>query len=675
MPPWLTRKFWPRADEEMAKKDDDLRVTRFSKRPPTSASWKAARMPRRRWVVRLVALALIVAFAIYLLGSALRFGIFSLTFLLHGRNSLGDPFQELLVSNVHPETTEPDAAGKRGNYNGPPTFPELATSLQSLSTSFERFNGKGDVLFIAASLSSAATLLPVACLMALEDQSNVHFAFMGRTSIPVKELLKINGIDDTCPIKMHDARPDHADSSSDARMSNAATRALHHIHRYTQPAAILVDSTAAEYAYFLQAARFHVRSMSTTLIELPERPGKRLSWITKLDASALAAWNKVHFDILIHAPATGTGNLRRLLRSISYADLGGHEVPHITLELPSAVEAPLESFLATYQWPPVAPGSKPARQMITLRRRIPQQRLTPEQSSVRFLESFWPLDPAHTHVLVLSPHTEITPQFFHYVKFALLSRRHSKNAIKQGYVNKMMGLSLSVPSTLLDGVERFTPPKPTWKDQKEAEETAFLWQAPISDAVVFMGEAWIELHGYISQVIDRQSSSSPLPAMLAKKEVGVKYPAWMEYALQLSRIRGYVTLYPSKKTAVALVGVHTDLPDIPEEHLGKAAAKRKGAKGLTDEASDMYFDAESPVDMLETLPKKDEQQVVMNLPVLSWDGSQKSMDVLGVDASQYAEEFRREVGHCSGKESQGSSVKTADKKLARDLFCDFQGKT
>lgn len=29
------------------------------------------------------------------------------------------------------------------------------------------------------------------------------------------------------------------------------------------------------------------------------------------------------------------------------------------------------------------------------------------------LESFWPLDPVNSHVLVLSPNAEVTPQFFH----------------------------------------------------------------------------------------------------------------------------------------------------------------------------------------------------------------------------------------------------------------------
>jgi hypothetical protein len=51
--------------------------------------------------------------------------------------------------------------------------------------------------------------------------------------------------------------------------------------------------------------------------------------------------------------------------------------------------------------------------MLSLRHRIPRQKLTEEESSVRFLESFWPQKPEFSHVLVLSPNTEVSREFFH----------------------------------------------------------------------------------------------------------------------------------------------------------------------------------------------------------------------------------------------------------------------
>lgn len=99
----------------------------------------------------------------------------------------------------------------------------------------------------------------------------------------------------------------------------------------------------------------------------------------------MPAWNKVRFDIVVHGPPTGTGNLKRLLRSLARADLGGHSTPHLMVELPPTVEEPLEKFLAGFTWPPPYPGDKPMPSMLSLRRRIPRQKLT-EESSARFLE-------------------------------------------------------------------------------------------------------------------------------------------------------------------------------------------------------------------------------------------------------------------------------------------------
>lgn len=54
------------------------------------------------------------------------------------------------------------------------------------------------------------------------------------------------------------------------------------------PQAIIVDATADEEKYFLSGLRDQVRSMAVALIELPENPNTRMSWITKLDSSSLA---------------------------------------------------------------------------------------------------------------------------------------------------------------------------------------------------------------------------------------------------------------------------------------------------------------------------------------------------------------------------------------------------
>ncbi|KND93143.1 hypothetical protein TOPH_02199 [Tolypocladium ophioglossoides CBS 100239] len=682
---WHVSRLW-RDDEEMAKKDDDLNLPKHSKR--ACGQWQAARAPRRSWVMRLVAYAFVAGLIIFILFRIVGAGHSAIERLGDDRYVPDIPGRYEPPKGQRPPPLEPEvkqpskpkpkpkiptgadtSVDQRKDYDGPIRYLELAVSLRSISATGGALTKNRNVLFAAGSVRSAATLLPMACEMAFERENHVHFAFMGRSDVSMKELLKINGIDKTCPLQLHDARPDHSASSTEMRMTLAVARALYHINTYIHPQAILIDSTGAEEKYFLRGMRDQVRSTKAALIELPEKPGSRLSWMTKLDSSALAAWNKVRFDILIHAPRTGTGNLKRLLRSIARADLGGHSVPHLTVELPNPIEAPLEEFLAGYQWPPSSPDDKPTPQMFSLRRRIPRQRLTEEERSVRFLESFWPADPFHSHVLVLSAHTEITPQFFHYVKYALLFYRHSRTATREDFDSKILGLSLSIPSTLLDGTQPFTPPKPLRADKAGPEGTAFLWQAPTSDAVLFMGERWVELHSYVSQVLDKQRTLAP-PALLAQKEVGKKYPAWMEYALQLSRLRGYFMLYPSKQTAGAIIGVHTDLPDKPEEYQEQVTSKERKHEELVDQASEV-FDAASQMDMLETLPRNGEHQLSDDLPLLSWDGKQQSVDAFGKDARQYVTDFRREVGQCSEEELKKQPLAHMN---ARDLFCNTAGK-
>lgn len=60
-----------------------------------------------------------------------------------------------------------------------------------------------NVLFAAASLRSAAVLLPMACQMAAELRSYVHFALAGGSDIGLEELRAINGLDDSCQVIFH----------------------------------------------------------------------------------------------------------------------------------------------------------------------------------------------------------------------------------------------------------------------------------------------------------------------------------------------------------------------------------------------------------------------------------------------------------------------------------------
>lgn len=126
-----------------------------------------------------------------------------------------------------------------------------------------------------------------------------------------------------------------------------------------------------------------------------------------------AAWHKVNIEILIQAAPGTSGTLARLLKSLASADFSAFAVPHLTIELPPKVDDATSAFLKTFQWPPARIYNPTQAKQLTLRHRIPRSSVTEEESSTRFLESFWPANPRFSHVLVLSPQAELSSQFFH----------------------------------------------------------------------------------------------------------------------------------------------------------------------------------------------------------------------------------------------------------------------
>lgn len=107
------------------------------------------------------------------------------------------------------------------------------------------------------------------------------------------------------------------------------------------------------------------------------------------------------------------------------ADYSSSSVPHVTIELPHDIDPPTKRFLESFKWPPVHAHSAPNAHYLSLRHRIPLHRVSEEESSSRFLESFWPADAKDSHVLVLSPNVELSSQFFHCKVMLLLCREEA----------------------------------------------------------------------------------------------------------------------------------------------------------------------------------------------------------------------------------------------------------
>ena len=179
------------------------------------------------------------------------------------------------------------------------------------------------------------------------------------------------------------------------------------------PQAIIIDGTDTEEDYLQAGMQTFAKSSQTSLIQMPRNGIRRLGWIAKLDSASLSSWNKISIDILVHAYPGASGSLIRLLKSLAKADFGGGSVPHVTIELPQKIDPPTEKYLETFQWPPAGFKDASGTRQLSLRHRIPKHGVSEDESSIRFLESFWPSHPQHSHVLVLSPQTELSPEFFH----------------------------------------------------------------------------------------------------------------------------------------------------------------------------------------------------------------------------------------------------------------------
>jgi hypothetical protein len=234
-----------------------------------------------------------------------------------------------------------------------------------------------------------------------------------------------------------------------------------------------------------------------------------------------------------------------------------------------------------------------------------------------------------------------------------------------------MGLSFSAPTTLLDGSYplEVPPTDPEAEGSADKPSPPFLWQGPSSDAMLIAGTKWVELHSYASKLLERQGSWPATPELLSKK-VSRLYPSWLEYLLQLSRLRGYFTVYPGRETASLIVGVHTDLQDKPEEYAddysaGSEPSATNGA--VSEDGLHGVFDPKAQVDVMLTLPSSGRLPSGQDLAILAWDGRHISVEKLVAETLDYSKQFRTTIGLCP---PSADSAPALQDSYAKDLFCD-----
>jgi len=365
--------------------------------------------------------------------------------------------------------------------------------------------------------------------------------------------------------------------------------------------------------------------------------------------------------MLIHAPPTSSGSLIRLLESLKKADFFSSAPPRLTIELPHVVNDETKRYLEHFRWPPKSDPKTGS--LMTLHHRIPQRGLSPEENSIRLLETFWPAEPLSSHVLILSPQAELSPLFFHYLKYNILEYRFSANKFD---AENLLGISLDLPATFLDDKADFLPPLSNSSGKPVI--SPFLWQAPNSNAALIFGDKWVELHDFVSRSISSQHLL-PTPATINEKVVSKSHPSWLEHILKLARARGYVTLYPNFENPDVLATMHSELYQAPEEYMEELDEEGSGTELTADPTRYKSLSkGEKPLAMkslLKILPFKGVLPKISEMPILSWDGEVTSFSGILDSADSYAKVFRREIGGCEEAAAEKSQVSL----LAGDLFC------
>lgn len=360
----------------------------------------------------------------------------------------------------------------------------------------------------------------------------------------------------------------------------------------------------------------------------------------------------------------------RLLESLKKADFFNSNYPPLTIELPHDIDEPSKRYLQQFKWPPK--GSQ-AGSLLTLRHRIPQHGINADESSARFLEGFYPTNPSSSHVLVLSPQVELSPLFFHYLKYTMLEYKYSAN---NPAARNLLSLSLDLPSTYLNDTTEFVPPisnSTVGGNIISTGTTPFLWQAPNSNAALYFGDKWVELHDFVAKSLESQRTL-PTPTTLNEKLVSKTYPSWMEHVLRLARARGYWTIYPSFDGSDRLVTLHNELYQPPEEYSEEYSEE---VNTKLDESAELTADPDHylslkhsensliKTSLLSILPNKGDLPKVWDMSLLSWDGEQILGDELHKRSVNYSSVFGREIGGCGVDDEEKVRVDLQ----AGDLFC------
>lgn len=429
---------------------------------------------------------------------------------------------------------EPSAAAPTEEYDGPIRYFQLSQTLRP----FTRMPpSQTAVLFAFAGPGAASHVVTAACAMAAQKRTVVHIASMGRETVDLDTVLKVNGIlADDCPVYMHDAQIDFALQSSQYRLQKGVEGALGHLHRMLWLQAVFFDDSRREHDYLRSGVLKAASTIGVTSIPVPAQD----AWMLSLDAHSLREWHQLQINIVIQAQPETAGSLLRLLRSIQNADYGGLSRPRVIVELPARTDVAVLRHLSTFAWPP---KSRPGESKLFIRRRISDQPLTPALAALQAMESYFPAT-ASSHVLVLAPEVELNSKFYQLLVLLILEYRHSARAM---LFPTMMGISLLAA------------------EHTDTDTAIIKFRQHLDGrADLFFGDKYGELQEFLSMRLAADSSLSK--AIDSSANTGKVDTLWTRPAIEWMRSQGFCMLQTAPVNGSSpLAIIHQDLPPFHEQ--------------------------------------------------------------------------------------------------------------
>ena len=191
-------------DEELGKKNDDYRSSGGTA-PIQSWLWMISN-PAPRIRKKRVALGLIAAVLLYLFFHHIPTDLGPVPERFDAgipdQSYTGSPYSNPEAPTGPPPRSAVKSAAEDHYFNGQIRFYSLAVSLQNIARTMGYREVNKNVLFAVADLQSASRLITLACEMARWNRNTVHFVFMGREDLPIKDILMLNGISE-CDVYWH----------------------------------------------------------------------------------------------------------------------------------------------------------------------------------------------------------------------------------------------------------------------------------------------------------------------------------------------------------------------------------------------------------------------------------------------------------------------------------------